>query len=172
MLKRITMDNLITIKDYADNHNITVQAVHQQIKDGKLFCIEFLGVKAIDLKQTEKLQKKLMKEGNKRKDIYKPQYHTKCVDLWDKFYKGRFGASPLFQNKEFANLKKLIAYFEKQKEGSSVATFEYIIKNWDSLDKFIRESYSISVLYSNLNKVIATFRGKQETNIDNIEKFW
>jgi hypothetical protein len=148
--------NLIRASEYAKTHGISTVAVYKKAEKGEIAMIMILKEKFVDVEATDKLQPKLF---NKRASKKYGNEHKECVKLWFDFYKERNGIEPVFNGKEGQNLKKLIEYFEKFSPSKSVQCFEYILRNWDNLDKFVKDKYSIAMVYHSINAIVAKLKG-------------
>jgi hypothetical protein len=106
------------------------------------------------------------------------------VESWHTFVHERTGMPPPITGKDCMALKNLKMYFlrcdspqtgEKNTEEEALNCFQFILKNWDKIDKF-RQQFNLMFMYSHLSDYINDLRkggGKMqavETNTKSIQK--
>jgi hypothetical protein len=106
------------------------------------------------------------------------------VEAWHTFVIDRTSMPPAITGKDCKALKNLKAYFlrcvnpktqKKHTEEEALFCFQFILKNWDKIDKF-RQQYNLMFIYSHLSDYIADLKkggGKMhavETNTKSIQE--
>lgn len=106
------------------------------------------------------------------------------VEAWNTFVIERTGMPPPITGKDCMALKNLKKYFlkcdnphtkEKNTEEEALFCFQFILKNWDRIDKF-RQQFNLMFMYSHLSDYINDLRkggGKMqsvETNTKSIQE--
>lgn len=91
------------------------------------------------------------------------------VDAWHNFVKARNGVAPMFNGAQLAALKGLrkhLVNVAKPTEGSIPGTtddcgfmaWEYILKNWDLLDDWLRSQLDLTVVLKKINDILNQLR--------------
>ncbi len=109
-------------------------------------------------------------------------YWQNWVDCWFDFVQQKTGFPPVFLVRDAVALKNIRKYFlsltntstgEKNAEEQSLFCMQYILKNWDKIDKF-RQQYSLTFIYAHLNDYISdlkkSLQSRSEIKTRNIQE--
>jgi hypothetical protein len=144
MLVEIT--DLKKIQSVAEDLGITYQTLRMRIKKGLYKVVIIDGIQFIDCS-------------------YEKTEHQKMIDSWYSFYHNKHKINPRFVGHDARCIKELREYFEQNvKNVSASECFSFILQNWDGLDKFVKDSYSLSILLKQINSVIAKLKNVSSKN--------
>jgi hypothetical protein len=132
-----------------DFNSLLTDLINPFLKEGASFKKEIKELKRISLLQVEE------KEDVRYKEI---------LDLWWVFIEDKTGVKPSFNP---GLLKKAESIYNRMREqgydhNETVNSFKTILDNYENWDKFEKESLNISVVDTNLHKIINKLKSNGE----------
>ena len=78
------------------------------------------------------------------------------LDEWFAFYNRLFGVAPKYTGADGKALKQIIAYLtgNSADEEEALATWQYLLQNWQKLDEFHQRTTDLKYINSQLNKIL------------------
>ena len=85
-----------------------------------------------------------------------PSLYTLFLDEWFAFYYRQFGLSPKFTGADGKALKEIITYLTSNSadEEEALATWQYLLSNWQKMDDFHQRNTDLKYINSQLNKIL------------------
>lgn len=85
-----------------------------------------------------------------------PSLYALFLDEWFAFYHRQFGLSPKFTGADGKALKQIITYLTSNSadEEEALATWQYLLQNWQKLDEFHQRNTDLKYINSQLNKIL------------------
>ncbi|MEB3041626.1 hypothetical protein [Capnocytophaga gingivalis] len=85
-----------------------------------------------------------------------PSLYALFLDEWFAFYNRLFGVAPKFTGADGKALKQIIAYLtgNSADEEEALATWQYLLQNWQKLDEFHQRNTDLKYINSQLNKIL------------------
>lgn len=85
-----------------------------------------------------------------------PSLYALFLDAWFAFYNRLFGVAPKFTGADGKALKQIIVYLtgNSADEEEALATWQYLLQNWQKLDEFHQRNTDLKYINSQLNKIL------------------
>lgn len=141
-----------------------------EIKSGGLNSQQYQQLGAILPPQEEEIQYYQEQwKGNVSYTKDEPQttsLYTLFLDEWFGFYNRLYGFPPKFSGADGKALKQIISYLKQVSAGESeaIATWQYLLGNWQKMDAFHQKNTDLKYINSQLNKILQNAkRGNNNT---------
>lgn len=108
-------------------------------------------------------------QAKEKMESHTPSLHQKFLEIYDDFHQKKIGTGAKIGAKEGAAAKSILQYISKESkvktEEGILASWEYILNNWQRLEPFYRNRMQITDINSNLTNILNQLRnGKNSTN--------
>ncbi len=124
-------------------------------------------IDSIDKQVNNKTKEPLTIEPTNNNDLPDGSY-KKFVQIYSDWYEKRVGVKILFDGIQGKAIKKIIQYLidnskEKNSQGGADA-WEYILQNWDKIDKFYQDQVKVNQIQSNLPNILNQLKNGNSKN--------
>lgn len=105
-----------------------------------------------------------------------PTLHQKFLEIYDEFHQKKLNCGAKIGAKEGAAAKSILQYISKESKVKTddgiLASWEYILNNWQRLEPFYRNRMQITDINSNLTNILNQLRNGngKHPNTENIEQ--
>lgn len=92
----------------------------------------------------------------KREVVNPTNLYTLFLKEWFAFYHKQFGLPPKFTGADGNALKQIITYLSSNStdEEEALATWQYLLSNWQKMDEFHQRNTDLKYINSQLNKIL------------------